>query len=108
MITIHHVMLIVLAASAAAILYSLWRAHVSAQIQFNALDLLMENGRVSRIAVAFMLVLLVSTWVIINLTVRDKITEGYYLAYMGAWVTPLVTKVVFNKNEPPAPPEPKP
>lgn len=81
---------------------SLWRAHARADIDFNLLDLLMENGRVSKIAVAFMLVLGVSTWVIISLTISGRLTEGYFSAYGMMWVAPLVAKVVFNKTEAPS------
>lgn len=95
-------MLIVLGIGCLCALLILWRAHRSHSIQFNAFDLLLENGRVSKIAVAFMMVLCVSTWVIVNLTISGKLTEGYYLAYMGSWVTPLVAKVVFAKVEPPS------
>lgn len=81
---------------------SLWRAHSRADIEFNLLDLLMENGRVSKIAVAFMLVLGVTTWVTIHLTLSGRLTEGYLGLYLGAWVVPLIAKVVFNKTEAPS------
>jgi len=80
---------------------TLWRAHKLPEVQFNLLDLLMENGRVSKIAVAFMLVLGVSTWVIVDQQVKDKLTEGMFGLWLTAWVTPLVAKVVFNKIEMP-------
>ncbi len=96
---------IILALAIIAITFTLWQAHRRPDIQFNALDLLMENGRVSRISVAFMLVLVVTTWVIVDLQIHAKLTEGFFTAYGLMWVGPLVAKVVFNKTEPPAPPE---
>lgn len=87
-----------------AILVSFWRAHHSQNFEFNAFDLLMENGRVSKIAVAFMGVLAVTTWVVIDLQITGKMTEGYLTTYGAMWVTPLVAKVVFNKQDP-TPPE---
>jgi len=48
-----------------------------------------------------MLVLCVSTWVILYLLRVDKLTEGYFTIWIGAWVVPLVAKVVFNKTEVP-------
>lgn len=90
--------LVALVCIALLVLLTLWRAHARADIDFNLLDLLMENGRVSKIAVAFMLVLGVSTWVIIKLTIDGRLTEGYLTIYTGAWIVPLVTKVVANKN----------
>jgi hypothetical protein len=80
---------------------SIWNAHKSNSTIFNAFDLLMENGRVSKIAVAFMLVLLVSTWVIVDQQINGKLTEGLFGLWLTAWVTPLVAKVVFAKSEPP-------
>lgn len=81
---------------------SVWRAHRLPDVQFNLIDLLMEGGRVSKIACAFMLVLGVSTWVIVHLTINNRLTEGYLTIYTGAWIIPLVTKVVANKAEPTA------
>lgn len=91
----------VLLIAALAVVWTLWRAHQRADIDFNLLDLLMEGGRVSKIAVAFMLVLGVSTWVIVSLTVNNRLTEGYFSAYGAMWVAPLVARVVFSKTEPP-------
>lgn len=96
--TPRQILLAVLAIAAFLVLVSMWRAHRDALSQFNAFDLLMENGRVSKIAVAYMLVLGVTTWVIVWLTVRDKLTEGYFTSYGALWVVPLVAKVVFNKD----------
>jgi hypothetical protein len=98
--TPRHVMLGLLALAGALVLISLWRAHRSALLQFNLFDLITENGKVSKIAVSYMLVLGVTTWVIVWLTVRDKLTEGYFTAYGALWVAPLVAKVVFNKDVP--------
>lgn len=94
---------IVLTIMALAIGISLWRAHVRQDVDFSLFDLLMENGRVSKIAFAFMTVLAMTTWVIVHLTVSGKLTEGYLGLYLTAWVTPLIARVVFNKQEPSAP-----
>jgi hypothetical protein len=96
-------MLVVLGLVALLVAVSVWRAHRTPEFAFNVFDLLMENGRVSKIAVAFMLVLGVTTWVIINLTVKDKMTEGYLTTYGAMWVAPILVKVL-SKSEPPAPP----
>lgn len=80
---------------------SFWRAHHSPTFEFNAFDLLMENGKVSKIAVAFMGVLAVTTWIMVDLQVTGKMTEGYLTTYGAMWVTPLIARVVFNKQESP-------
>lgn len=66
---------------------------------FNLLDLVMENGRVSRIAFAFMLTLFVTSWITIKLTIDGKMTEQYLFVYGGLWVTPIVSKM-FSTNPP--------
>lgn len=104
----HRIMEILLACAGIALLLSFWRAHRSALIHFNAFDLVMENGRVSRIAVCFMVAFAVTTWVIVYLVLRDKLTEGYLTSYGLMWVGPLVARVVFNKTEPPTAEAPKP
>ncbi|HEX8610126.1 MAG TPA: hypothetical protein VF800_02465 [Telluria sp.] len=94
-------MLVILAAAAALIALSIWRAHRASGISFNAFDLIMEDGKVSKIALAFMLVLAVTTWIVVDLTIKGKLTEGYFTMYGSMWVIPLVAKVVFNKSEAP-------
>lgn len=94
-------MIIVLAVACLCIVVSFWRAHRNHAFTFDAFDLVMENGKVSKIAVAFMLVLGVTTWVIIDQQIAGKLTEGMFGLYGGMWVLPLVAKVVFNKTEMP-------
>lgn len=94
-------MLTILAVAAIMVVVSFWRAHNRPGFDFNAFDLIMENGKVSKIAFAFMLVLGVSTWVIVTLAIKDKLTDGMFGLWLGAWVTPLVAKVVFNKTDMP-------
>lgn len=95
------VMLAVLGVAALLVVFSFWRAHRDTLAQFNAFDLIMENGRVSKIALAFMVAFAVTTWVIVYLALRDKLTEGYLTSYGVMWVAPLVAKVVFNKTDMP-------
>lgn len=95
-------MLLVLAAGALMIGVSFWRAHRREDVQFNLLDLVMENGLVNKISVAFMLVLAVSTWVVVDLQVKGRLTESIFGLWLGAWVTPLVARVVFGKTDMPA------
>lgn len=73
--------------------WSFYRAHRNPQFTFNVFDLIMENGRVSRIACAFMATLLVTSWVIVRLTVEGKLTEGLFTAYVAAWVMPIIAKM---------------
>jgi hypothetical protein len=97
--TPREIALCVLAAAGLVVVVTFWRCHRDALLQFNALDLIMENGKVSKIALAFMVVLGVTTWIVAYLTLRDKMTEGYFTSYGLMWVAPLVAKVVFNKTD---------
>lgn len=91
---------VLLLAGFAVLALSFWSAHRKPGA-FNAFDLVMEDGKVSRIAVAFMLVLAVTTWVIVDMQMKGKLTEGYFTMYGTMWVLPLVAKVVFQKNDMP-------
>lgn len=75
------------------ICWSFYRAQKDPHFQFDVFDLVMENGRVSKIAVAFMITLAATTWILLRLTVDGKLTEGYFTAYGALWVAPLVAKL---------------
>lgn len=95
-------MLVILAVAALLVAVSFWRAHSRPGFEFNAFDLIMEGGKVSKIAMAFMLVLAVTTWIVVDLQIKGHLTEGYFTMYGTMWVVPLVAKVVFNKTDLPA------
>lgn len=93
-------MLIILAAGALLVVLSFWRAHRKPGFDFDAFDLIMENGKVSRLALWYNLAGAVSTWVIVDLQTKDKLTEGMFGLWLTAWVGPIIAKLVFNKSEP--------
>lgn len=95
-------MLAVLGIGFLCLLLSFWKAHRRPDFQFSAFDLIMENGKVSKIALAFMVVLGVTTWIMVDLQIKGKMSEGYLTTYGAMWVFPLVAKVVFNKAEMPS------
>jgi hypothetical protein len=90
---------LVLLAGVVAVAWSCWRAHRARSHEFNLFDLLMENGRLSRLACAFMLTLGVSTWIMVRIALDGKMTEGYLIAFGGMWVAPIVAKL-FSGNPP--------
>ena len=85
---------------ALVIAWSFFRSHRDPAINFNLFDLLLEGGRLSRIACAFMATLIVTSWVIIRLTVEGKLTEGLFTAYVAAWVAPIVAKLFAGSPAP--------
>ncbi len=95
-------MLAILAAIVFAVVISFWRAQRDSLVNFNLFDLIMENERVSKVAFSYMLVLMVTTWMMIYLTIQKSMTEGYFVGYGGLWVGPLVARIVFDKKEAPA------
>lgn len=82
-----------LAVIVAGIVVSFYRYQKNPANTFNILDLLMENGRVSRLAAAFMMTLVVTSWVMIKLAVDGKMTEGYLMAFGGMWIAPIISKM---------------
>ncbi len=95
-------MLIILAFGAVVVVISFWRAHRKPEFEFNAFDLIMENGRVSRLALWFNISGAVSTWVIIDLETKDRLTDGMFGLWLGAWVGSIIAKLVFDKKEMPS------
>ena len=73
--------------------WSVYRANKSEGNSFNVLDLLMENGRVSRIAWVFMGSWGAMTYVFIGMYITGKMTEGLYTAYGAVTIAPLIAKM---------------
>lgn len=94
-------MLAVLAGTLLIGVLMLWRAQKSKTVQFDAFDLIMENGKVSKIALAFIVSFAVTTWVLVYTAIQGKSVDALFGLYGTMWVAPLVVKVIFNKNEMP-------
>jgi hypothetical protein len=91
---------IVLLLLAILVAISLWRFHRDpTRTNFDLTDLLIENGRLSKIAVAFLTTLMVTTWMMIYMTMNKTMTEGYFTLYAGAWIAPIVARIL--KGAPP-------
>lgn len=73
------------------LMYKRWKNNDS---EINLDDLLMENGRMSKISVVFLGSWVFSTWLMVFLTLKDKMTEGLFLAYGGLWIAPIVARIV--------------
>lgn len=87
---------------------SLYQAHKNPDIKLNLLDLFMEGDRLSKVAFVFMISFSFSIWFMIDLALKDKMTEGYFIAFGGLWVSPFVARVLMTKHEPSDKPAPKP
>ena len=76
------------------IAWTLYRAHKDKDLSnFNLFDLLMEGGRVSRLACAFLASFIMTSAIMWKLAIEGKMTEGYFIAYGGMWVAPIIAKL---------------
>lgn len=102
----HHfeVMAIILAGILLTLVFAAWRLHLNPENDFNILDLLMENGRVSKAAVVMMGAFSLTSWMMIQLTLIGKMTEGYFGLYSAAWIAPVVVKLIAGGASTPKPP----
>jgi hypothetical protein len=98
MITLLHAklsMLVVLAILSFVLAWSLIRRSRSDQSGINLDDLLLgEDGKISKAAAVMLGSFVMTSWVIVYLTLTNKLTEGYFGAYLLAWVSPTVTKLI--------------
>lgn len=78
---------------ALCIAWSFYRAHRNTTFAFNVFDILMENGRVSRLACVFMGSFVVTSWIMVRLTLDGKMTEGYLTAFGALWIIPITAKL---------------
>lgn len=75
------------------LVWSFYRAQRNPSFVFDLFDLVLENGRVSRLAIAFMITLAVTSWMMLRMTIDGKMTEGYFTAYGAMWIAPIVAKL---------------
>lgn len=71
---------------------------VSSAIDLDDL-LLGEDGKLSKAAAVMMGAFVLTSWIMIKLTLTDKLTEGYFMAFLGAWVAPTVTRLIVNRPQ---------
>jgi hypothetical protein len=98
-----HIMFAILACAVLGILWSLERKSRSALSKFHFDDLLLdENSRTSKAACVMFGSFVVTTWCIVYLAVNEKLTEGYFGAYLTAWVAPVVANIIKGSPQLPA------
>lgn len=87
-------MVVALIAVLALIAFSLYRAQKDGLNKLDLYDLVMENGRLSRIAFVMMGSFAVTSWMMVTLTLNGKMTEGIFGLYCTAWIAPIVTRII--------------
>jgi hypothetical protein len=89
-----HVMYALLASATLLIMLTLERRNRNDASSFSFDDLLTENGKTSKAACVMFGAFALSVWLVIFLAVNDKMTEGYFGAFLAAWVAPTVAKII--------------
>lgn len=58
-----------------------------------------SEGRPSKVALAFICSFFATTWIVIYLTVVDKMDIAYFSAYCATWVAPILTRIVATEKK---------
>lgn len=87
----------------ALVIFSFWKTHRDPASSINIFDLVLEGGKLSRLACAFWAAFGVLTWIMIKITQAGEMETGYVMAYGGAFVAPIIAKMF---SLPPPPPSP--
>lgn len=82
---------------------SLYRAQKDGTNTLDLYDLVMENGRLSRIAFVLVGAFAVTSWMMVSMTLNGTMTEGVFGLYLTAWVAPVVTRIIKGPSPPPPP-----
>jgi hypothetical protein len=74
--------------------FVLWRLHRNPNNNIDMTDLLQINGRVSKIAVAFLTTLFTSSWYVVHEALEKQLSDAAFAAYLAAWVAPIVAAIL--------------
>jgi len=80
------------------VVWSIYNAHRDPGLSFNFFDLLMENGRLSKLSCMALGSWALHTWIMIDLEVSGKMTETYITTYGTIWVAPILLKLFAPKE----------
>lgn len=96
-----HGMILVLALAVLTIMWVLERRNKSVASRISLDDLLIgDDGKMSKPAAVMFGSFALTTWVIVYLTINDKLTEVIFTAYVAAWVIPSVANIVKGRQDP--------
>jgi hypothetical protein len=92
------IMSVVLVGMVVAALWTITRRDRNSRSGIKWDDLLLgEDGRLSKAAVVMMGAFALTTWMMVYLTLTDKMSEGYFTIFGALWATPAVTKLIVNR-----------
>ena len=78
------------------VLRYLGKAQADAGNGYDWHDLLMENGKASKAAHVMLGAFVVTTWHFVYYAVTNRLSEGYYAIYAGAWIAPVIARLIWN------------
>jgi len=58
-----------------------------------------DDGKMSKAAIVMIGSFLMTTWIMVHLTMIDKMSEGYLTIYGGLWIIPVVTKLIKGSSD---------
>ena len=76
-----------------------WQRDEKKYVDFDLTDLLMENGRLSRLAFTWLGSFMVMSFGFIYLLLTKGLTDTYALLYAGTWAVPIITKMFAIRKE---------
>lgn len=97
----NRVMALILGAVVVWLCWGLWQRSKSHTSKINIDDLFLgDDGKMSKAATVMLGSFALTTWVIVYLAITGRLNEGYFAAYLAAWVAPAVAKLI-KGNDPP-------
>lgn len=88
--------------AAITIVFSLLRAHFSKEYKFDLITMLFftSDGKQSDSKMRINAAFLITAWAFVFLTMTEKLTEWYVIAFLGSWVTDRIfARSNENKNK---------
>ena len=82
----------------------LWVWHRSKDTEIDLTDLLVENGRVSRLAFTWLGSFMVMSFGFVYGVLTGKLSDVYAALYATTWAVPIITKMFALKPKPPETP----
>jgi hypothetical protein len=99
-----HIAYVLLAIMVLVAAVSIYRYEKNPSNNFNLVDLLLEDGRLSKWSLIIMLAFAIHSWALVVWVLRFSASTQDFLAYGGVWITPLIAKMFVPKtpSDPPA------
>lgn len=95
-------MLMLLVIIVALLVWGLLRRDKLIDSRIDLDDLLIgEDGKLSKASAVMMGAFAVTTWGMAYMWINKTMTEGFFLAYLSAWVAPTVTVLITRRPIPP-------